>query len=74
MILLLVKYRSIIGRLTALIVWTREGRRYASGGTGTAIPIPPTSIIPKLLRTRKLHAQATLAGAANGGRIPLRIG
>ena len=27
MILLLVKIRSIAGRLTALIVWTRKGRR-----------------------------------------------
>jgi len=27
MILLLVKFRSVVGRLTALIVWTRKGRR-----------------------------------------------
>jgi len=27
MVLLLVKIRSIAGRLTALIVWTRKGRR-----------------------------------------------
>jgi hypothetical protein len=27
MILLLVKNRSVVGRLTALIVWTRKGRR-----------------------------------------------
>jgi len=27
MILLLVKFRSLVGLLTALIVWTRKGRR-----------------------------------------------
>ena len=38
MVLLLVKFRSMIGRLTALIVWTRKSRRYSVSGDRNCRP------------------------------------
>jgi len=44
MILLLVKFRSLVGRLTAMIIWTVRADNLAERSRGIAFPGSATSI------------------------------